>query len=272
MLILIIPPQSYLGLLSHGGAPGSFFNWLPSFFHLSDVDPDGYFAGGLTFGHLWFIFHLFFYSVCLLPIVLFLRKGRGKKVVDFLARLATKPGVILLFGVFTLPAVLIPDLAGGNPIFLGVTFLLGYLLMADARFEQAVDRHKLPALILGPVACLAVAYFDVKNSTGLSGWAADAYEVYVGIFVPWFCLVAFLGYGRRFLRSGGRVLKYAAAASYPVYLLHQTVIVAVGFVVLMWQVGVALQFALILTGSLMGYAWSTSSSSNGSTWSASSSV
>ncbi len=251
-LVLLIPPQSYLGILSHGGEPGSFFNWLPTFFHLSEVDPDGYFMGGLTFGHLWFIIHLFFYSIIALPIVLFLRRGAGRWVIDFLARLATKPVVILLFGVFALPATLVPDIAGGNPVFYGITFLLGYLVVADARFEQAIDKHKLAALVLGPVACLAVAYFDVKNSTGLSGWTADAYELYVGIFLPWFCLVAFMGYGRRFLRSDNRLLKYAAPASYPVYLLHQTVIVAVGFTVLKAGLGVPLSFAAILIGSLVG--------------------
>ncbi len=90
-LVLLIPPQSYLGLLSHGGDPGSFFNWLPNFFHLSEVDPDGYFMGGLTFGHLWFIIHLFFYSLIALPIVLFLRRGAGRRLVGLLAVAATKP-------------------------------------------------------------------------------------------------------------------------------------------------------------------------------------
>ena len=107
-MFLIIPPQSYLGLVWHGGEPGSFFNWLPNFLHLSDVDPDGYFAGGITFGHLWFIIHLFFYSLLALPIIMFLRRGAGRKVVGGLARLASKPVMILLFGIFTLPAMFDP--------------------------------------------------------------------------------------------------------------------------------------------------------------------
>ena len=116
-LVFLIPPQSYLGLLSHGGDPGSFFNWLPNFFHLSEVDPDGYFMGGLTFGHLWFIIHLFFYSLIALPIVLFLRRGAGRRLVGLLAVAATKPAVILLFGAVLLPALFVPEIAGGNPVF-----------------------------------------------------------------------------------------------------------------------------------------------------------
>jgi len=239
-------------MLGHGGEPGSFFNWLPTFFHLSSVDPDGYFMGGLTFGHLWFIFHLFLYSLILLPVVLYLRRGAGRRIVDLLARAATKPVVILLFGLLATPAMFVPDLAGGNPVRLAVPFLLGYLLVSDARFEQAVDRHKLAALILGPVACVAVAYFSANGGPGLAGWASPVYEFYVGIFVPWFCIVAFLGYGHRFFNRGGAVQRYAAEASYPVYLLHQTVIVAVGFAVLKTGLGVPLSFAAILSGSFAG--------------------
>ncbi len=256
-LVVLIPPQSYLGLIGHSGEAISVFSWLPSFFHLNEADMSGYFLGGMTFGHLWFIVHLFFYSLIALPIVLFLRKGAGRYVVRFLAWLAAKPGVILLFGLFLAPAVLVPEIAGGNPVFYGITFLLGYLLMADARFEQAVDRHKLAALILGPVGCVLVAYLNLNGQPAMPDWAVTLYDVYASFIVPWCCLVAMLGYGRRFLRSGGRVLKYAAPASYPVYLLHQTMIVAVGFVVLKAGLGVPGSFVAVLIGSfvvsLLGY-------------------
>jgi glucans biosynthesis protein C len=250
-IFLLIAPQSYLGLVSHGGQPGSFFHWYPDFLNVNTADIDAYFMGGMTFGHLWFIIHLFFYSLIALPVFVFLRKKTGKRVVDFLARIAGRPVVILLFGLFTLPAALIPDIAGGNPLFLGITFVLGYLMVADVRFEQAIDRHKLPALILGPVACIGVAYVNL-HGVGLSGWANDVWELYTKILMPWFCIVALLGYGRRFLRSGSRVLKYAATASYPVYLLHQTVIIAVGFVVLKASWGAGWSFTAILAGSFAG--------------------
>ena len=73
--------------------------------------------------------------------------------------------------------------------------------------------HKLAALILGPVAVPGAAYLDVKRYR-LPGWAAGPTSSMLDL-LPWFCIVALLGYGRRFLCSGGRVLKYAATASYP---------------------------------------------------------
>ena len=249
-IFVLVAPQSYLGLLNHGGDAGSYLSWYPNFLSLNGDDPDGYFNGGHTWGHLWFIVHLFFYSLIALPLFVFLRKKSGRRAVDFLARIASRPVVILLFGLITLPAKLVPDIAGGNPLFLGITFVLGYLMVSDVRFEQAIDRHRLPALILGPVACMGVSYMWINNIV-VSGWAGDLFELYTKIFLPWLCIVALLGYGRRLLRSGGRVLRYAAGASYPVYILHQTVIVALGYVVLKASWGNGWSFAAIMLGSFV---------------------
>ncbi len=68
-----------------------------------------------TFGHLWFIFHLFLYSLVFLPIVLFLRRGFGRKIVDLLARAAAKPVVILAFELCTLAELVHPELGAATP-------------------------------------------------------------------------------------------------------------------------------------------------------------
>ena len=54
---------------------------------------------------------------------------------------------------------------------------------------------------------------------------------FVGNFNLWFWLMAILGLGQRYLNADNRVLRYARDASYPFYILHQTVIVAIGFFV-----------------------------------------
>ena len=250
-LLVLIPPQSYLGLLSHAGSAPGYVEWLPGFFQLNPDDMDGYFLGGHTWGHLWFIFHLFLYALLTLPVLLFLRRGAGQRVVGLLARAATVPGVILLFALALVPAMPVPDIAGGNPVFYVALFLLGYLMMADERFQKAIDAHRLVALVLGPLACVAVACFDVGGWPAVPGWAEAPLEIYLSTLLPWCCLVALLAYGRRFLRSSNRFTSYAAEASYPVYLLHQTVIVAVAFVVVRWDAGVAVKFSAILLASVL---------------------
>jgi len=59
-------------------------------------------------------------------------------------------------------------------------------------------------------------------------------------------VLAILGYGRRYLRFGNKFLAYTGEASYPYYILHQTVIVIIGFYVVQWQLGVGAKFLVIL--------------------------
>lgn len=251
-VLVLIPPQSYLGLLSHSGYAGPFFEWYPRFFNLIPEDMDGYFLGGHTWGHLWFIFHLLVYSIVALPLFLFLNRQAGQRLVDRLARFSTKPGVIFLPAVLLLLTLGFPDIAGGNPLFYIFIFIFGYILMADARFSEAIDRHKAVALILGPVVALAVLLlYGAGWVQSLPGWAASATGDYYDAFVPWFSLVALMGYGRQFLNFSNSLLKYTAEASYPIYTLHQTVIVVIGFFTLQWNVGVALQFLTIMIVSLV---------------------
>jgi peptidoglycan/LPS O-acetylase OafA/YrhL len=250
-LLVLIPPQSYLGLVSHSGDAPGYLGWLPDFFHLNGADLDGYFLGGHTWGHLWFIAHLLVYSLLALPVLLFLRRGAGRRLVEALARAVSVPGVILLFALALVPAMDVPDIAGGNPVFYLTVFLLGYVMVADERFAEAMDRHRLPALVLGPAACLVVAILNVDGWPAVPVWSEDLLDLYVGVVMPWCCLVALLGYGRRLLRSAGRVARYLGEASYPVYLLHQTVIVMVAFAVVGWDAGVALKFAVTLSASLL---------------------
>lgn len=50
--------------------------------------------------------------------------------------------------------------------------------------------------------------------------------------------LSLLGYGRKFLNFNHRWLKYASEAAYPYYLLHQIVIMVLGFYVVQWQAAV----------------------------------
>jgi peptidoglycan/LPS O-acetylase OafA/YrhL len=48
----------------------------------------------------------------------------------------------------------------------------------------------------------------------------------------WTSIMAFLGFGRRYLSFGSRLLDWARDASYPIYILHQTVIIVIAYFVI----------------------------------------
>jgi peptidoglycan/LPS O-acetylase OafA/YrhL len=56
-------------------------------------------------------------------------------------------------------------------------------------------------------------------------------SVYANLFT-WAWLMTFLGFGRQFLSFGNKLLAWARDASYPVYILHQTVIIVIAYFVI----------------------------------------
>ena len=108
-LLVIVPPQSYLGLRSHSDFSGSFLGWYPSFFQVNAADMDGYFLGGFTFAHLWFIIYLFIISLVALPLFLLLNRRFGQKVVGWLAAFCSLPGTIFLLAIPIIPMASIID-------------------------------------------------------------------------------------------------------------------------------------------------------------------
>jgi len=259
-VLVLIPPQSYLGLLNHSDYGKSFLVWYPNFFHLQAEDMDGYFLGGHTWGHLWFIFHLFLYSLIALPLFLYFNRESGQRCVKRVANAFSKP--VVLFLLFPLLLVLIhefPEIGGGNPLFYITFFIGGFLFMSAPSLMETIDKRRLSLLLLGIVPFAGILIVGATNSwpADMPGWADRIINGYEDGFVPWFVILAMLAYGRRFLNFTNGFLKYFAEGAYPLYILHQTVIVIIGFFVVQWSFGVSAKYALIIAlsfaGSLLAY-------------------
>jgi glucan biosynthesis protein C len=252
-VLVLIPPQSYLGLLSHSDYTRSFFSWYPNFFTPQSDDINGYFMGGHTWGHLWFIFHLFVYSLVAIPLFLYLNGESGRRLIGRLAGVFSKPGVILLFPLLLVVMNECPEIVGGNPLFYITFFVSGFVLMSDPRFMEAIDKQRLLLLILGVVPFSAILIMVGTNSwPHFTGLPSDVVDAYFDAFVPWFVILTMLAYGRRFLNFTNRLLKYCSEAAYPLYILHQTIIVIIGYYVVQWDITVAAKFAMIVLLAFVG--------------------
>jgi len=62
----------------------------------------------------------------------------------------------------------------------------------------------------------------------------------------WCWLLAILGFGMKHLNFNTSFLKYANEAVLPFYILHQTVIVSLGYLVVQWPIPDGLKFVCIL--------------------------
>jgi peptidoglycan/LPS O-acetylase OafA/YrhL len=255
-MLVIVPPQIYLERVQQAQFHGSYLQ-----FYVRSFDGP-YPEGNSGWHHLWFLIYLFVFSLIALPLFLRLRSAAGRGLVFRLAALCQRPGGIFLLAV---PIAIIeialrpkypgfPNLVSDWANFFTylTLFIYGYIFVSDDGFAQAVRRH-------GPVAlALAVATFLLGAALALTiGEPARGHTPGFALwetldeFNTWFFLIAILWLGQRFLNFGSGFLRYANEAVLPFYVLHQTVIIIIGFQVIQWPLGVLPKYLIITTLSFL---------------------
>ncbi len=234
-LLVIVPPQTYLAGWFRGQhvSLGSYWNF--------SGDLTGY-TGGWTPAHLWFIAFLFIFSLLALP--LFMRWHRRPIGARWL--LFAMPVVLLLAN--ALPA---PDDGPQNPFYSLALFIGGFLLVADPRAEGMIHRAWKPLLAAaaGTMATMLLVWHSGVADTFAEGSLPDTILRLVANVNTWVCVLALLGAGHALFNRQNKVLRYANEGAYPFYLLHQTVIIAVAYVVVRWNLGLWPKYGLVLAGS-----------------------
>ncbi|MFC2078436.1 acyltransferase family protein [Candidatus Bipolaricaulota bacterium] len=250
---VLAPPQIYLDRLTSGSFSGSFWQFIPVYFQ--GLDP---FGGNFAWHgvHMWFLWVLFLLSVLWLPFML-PRKKSGLSLLVRTAPLFEKPwGLLLLailvsvmrFGLDVFDMGMLRS-TGGWSIFSYLFFLpMGYLLFCTAKTREAVRRFTYPALVLG--ICFTglgfIMQYAWQPAIGYLSWQHYAATLMQSLrAVCW--IVAFIGLGMRFLNFRNRFVSYANEAVLPFYILHQFVLLLVGyFLVLRWNLPIFLQYVLIV--------------------------
>jgi hypothetical protein len=259
-ILIIVPPQVYI---DRGGRVANIWKLIPSCY------PGNSLAISLRLptltnlwqAHLWFLQFLFNVSLVTLPLLLLLRSEPGQRLVERLAGWCDRRGGILLF---LIPLILVR--IGLRSSFAGehtwadfleyvVFFLIGYLIPADRRFTESVKIHGCVCLVLGIAGFVGVAYiFAEFRYNPMAGEVFSQTYVLFHILwsiASWGWIVFILSLGARYLNLNHKVLAYANEAVMPFYLLHQTLILIVGWYIIPLDIPVLLKYLLISTGSFV---------------------
>lgn len=223
-IVLVVPPQAYVARVWHEGAWPPVGGFLREYWtDFSDLS--GYF-GTWTPAHLWFIAFLLGISLALAPLLGRARAWRLPAWVAHPAALVAVAGLALE----VLGAV--PDLGGQNIVAYAGFVLGGFLLAGDERLEATVLRWRWGYLGLA-LACAAGLEAEHRLAGPHDGysWAAAGFGLLRAVAVV-SAVLAMLGLARRFLDRPSRLSGRATTLAYPVYVLHQTVLVVVAALVL----------------------------------------
>ena len=261
MFGVIVPSQVYIEFFASGKIQGSFFEFYPSIYEFVP-----YPNGSLSWHHLWFVLYLFLYSLIALPLFLYLRSNLGVKITEKLAAFSQRKGVLLLgFIPILLSQVLLrpffPNethaLYNDWPYFTfgWLFFIAGYLIASHQSFWEALKNQRR-IFLMAWVLATAFMYYNylatpktwilpLKLPFGIHYWWIST------CMVAWFSMLVAMGYGYHYLNKKHRWLKYLNEGIYPFYILHQPVIIVIGFFLVNWGLGVFWGFwALTLLSTL----------------------
>jgi len=258
-MVLIVPPQSWLEVGDKLGYTGSYAEFMVLYLQ----GFDGFcFAPGRclilpTWNHLWFLPYLLLYTVLLWCAV---RAGPG--MLDRLARRVDRhvAGVGLLL--WPILALLLARLALQSRFpdthalvddwsahaHYAAMFVTGAVIARASRIWPRLDALRWWALSLALVAWLVpvlVAMSGPDLAALLRPWRVVLYCIQ-----QWCAIVAVLGWGRRYLDRDNAARRYLTQAVFPVYILHQTLIILLARLLLPLQWPVGVQFAALVVGTL----------------------
>jgi peptidoglycan/LPS O-acetylase OafA/YrhL len=242
-MFLVVPPQIYIERLFRGQWDGGYVSFL--FERVLQLHP--YPSGDFSWHHLWFVAYLYVYVFLLLPLLLWWRSARKVVKAGAWVYALAIPLVLneaLLKPLYPESHKLIGDWYIFNHYFL---FTLYGCLLASMRdaWDWLAARRQLSlglALIVFGTAMLLFRAGVIERDT-----PADAL---VAIVFTWTSLMAFMGYGRRYLSFSNPLLRWARDASYPIYILHQTVIIVIGYWIIQQPWNAWTKYAAVLLGTM----------------------
>ncbi len=213
--VLLVPIQTLYARKFFYGYDGGIIENIKYFFtHLTDFS--GY-DGAFTPGHLWFV--LFLFIISMVSLIIF-------KFIPY-ERLAEKTGKLPVFAVLMLfiPIWLMYYLGNFGGFSLGknlALFLIGYYVLSNDVVVDKIEKSIkwLAALWVIGIIALGALYYKFAYYGDL--WVN---------FIGWLSILVLFILGRKLLNRKTGFTEYFNKASYPIYILHQSVLVALAYYV-----------------------------------------
>ncbi|KPK91086.1 MAG: hypothetical protein AMJ88_14610 [Anaerolineae bacterium SM23_ 63] len=250
-ILVLGPPQVYLERLTYGEFQGSFPAFLPFYFRDWHIWGGNFAWSGV---HLWYLENLFLYTLVLLPLFAALKRQPGRRITEALGRLSARRGVIFLWALPLGLLLIVVDPSGIlRPAFSeDLTRLLifwpflvyGFLVFSEDQIRQAIIHQRRIALTIAIALTLVAAVLgDLEGPDVTLG--LFALVMILGGLLIWSSILAILGYGMCYLTYNHRLLSYANEAVLPFYILHQPVILILGYFIIPLPLTILAKYLII---------------------------
>jgi glucan biosynthesis protein C len=246
-ILILSPHQVYFERLSHHQFTGTFFNFLPHYF-------SGLYAFGGNFAwmglHLWYLLLLFIFSLITLPLLSLLKKRAQKWAASKVTLIHLLVFVVLL----AIPGLLlIPDHILGSRVWGGwsmvehlVLFVSGYYAFSKAGISNLLSKYRYLFLLITLLATSINIYLFVNHIRFPFGTTQYNLKILLRSLVCMAWISTLLGFAKSKLNYTSKFLKYGNEAVLPFYIIHQPVIILIGYFVVQLPLAIGIKYAVIV--------------------------
>jgi surface polysaccharide O-acyltransferase-like enzyme len=258
-MLVVVVPQAWLQLIESGEVSQGLIAFYPGYL------TDAYSITTPTWNHLWYVAYILVYTLLLLPVARPLSR-LSDTIEPALAKvLSGRWGWCLLLAIVFAPHMLIRltldarfptthDLTGdwANHAHSVTWLLTGYVIAKSSAVWAALrsGRWAFLTLSIGLGAVLTVAWnnWDAVAEAETWLWPARVGRVLYLTAV----ILTLLAWAQQLAAREWRGLRYLTEAVFPYYILHQTIIVTVGFWLTRQSLNVGVEFGLLTAATVGG--------------------
>jgi hypothetical protein len=250
-MLVIVPPQIYYERVFNGVQYASYWDFWKTVFYFQPFP-----QGNFSWHHLWYVVYILVYSLLATPVFLYLRSHRSanlrQKTGLFLQGhpniiyLIMLPMIVFYFGIagkFPVTHDLIHDWYNHSISF--SLFMFGFCIASIDGIWDVVAAKKKQSLIQAAVPGLFLILFVWGPTFELpiehTEWFGIIYGILKMFMIP-SLLLAIFGYGKVLLNRSGSLLSYLNESVYPLYILHQTVMIIFGYYIIRLDWGIMPKF------------------------------
>ena len=257
-ILLIIPPQRFYEWVTYRNFTGNYFDFLLMYPTQQLGDNMGS-SLLLWFGHLgthiWYLPFLFVMTIIALPLLKKIQKGHfnfsGLKKI-----MRSNYGVFIL----VVPMIIVRILL--KPIYSEYTdwadfviymfpFVYGFIFMHDNDFIDIIKKKTTLFLVVGVICSVYFLYTGSQNPENVQEYLHPSFSLYhieisiVSMLIAYSWILFFLGFFAKKMNFNHSLLIPANISILPIYILHQTLIIVIGYYVVNTELHIGLKFLII---------------------------
>lgn len=253
-ILFLIPPQKYYEYLFQTNNFINYFSYLADYPETVASSNIGFSLGwsGYLGHHIWYLVYLFIQTIILIPFFKWINK-----LSEVRFKINGYKLLLLLFVPLTAVNIALRPyfsnyLDWADFLHFMFFFILGFVLVKFRQhLTKSIEQLWKPILIIAIITSLLQHYLALFTDNMIKWYMAPGYSWdYIGFValrsinsLSW-VLIIYIAAIKYFSRNN-RLLPKLNEAVLPIYLIHQTIIIIIGFYVIEWSLSIELKLVII---------------------------